>query len=332
MRRAWTLIVAATIAMAGFAQAAIDNSASFLKIPVTAEAMSLGGVLPTQVGPEAIFTNPSGLDVASYRALTLTHAALDGDTRLDALGASVHLNRNAGTLGLSVVALTQNPLTSRDSQGRDAGSYQAYDAAIGLSWSKAFGDNRLGLTAKHLRQAIGPATAAGYAADLGVQRRFNAVSAGFSAQNLGPSLKFVDEASALPLALSAGLSYGAFGALLINLAAQHQPHANRSTVSGGAEVMMFQRNIALRLGYLAPVVSRSLDSAVDPFAHVGLGVGWRFLDRRLKADYSMVPGSRDLGMSHRLTLQWAWSRSAGASSDRFEPDEDYVPPFFQSAP
>ena len=70
--------------------------AASLKISIGAEATSLGGLLPMQEGVDAVFSTCQRSAVTN-NALTLTHAALFADTRVDALGGAFQLNKDRGT-------------------------------------------------------------------------------------------------------------------------------------------------------------------------------------------------------------------------------------------
>ena len=314
------------------AVAQADDGVPALKIPISAEAMSLGGVLPMLEGVDAVFFNPSGLAAVGHNAVTMTHAALHADTRLDAVGGASRLG-NFGSLGVSAIALTQDAITARNADGLDAGSITAYDAVVGLSWGRSIDDHNIGFGAKHVRQTLADVTAQGFAFDLGYQYRFSRAVLGASVQNAGPAIRFIEESNPLPTTVAFGMKYDVKGILLLNTSIAHRPYVNRTITSLGAELSLGQMT-TLRAGYLAPLAADA-SSAARALSNFGFGLGWRFPSKRFKIDYAMMPGDSDLGMTHRFTMQLGWGKGGGSYSSRSMRDEgldspEYTTPFFQA--
>ena len=324
------LVLLATVSPAF--SAVLDDGVSVLKIAVSAEAASLGGVHPMLEGPDAIFFNPSGLQHVNQNAVSMTHAAMYRDTNVDAVAGAFRLGRSWGVLGVSMLALTHKPITARDDNGNKDGSFSAHDTVVGRSWAGGIGRHRLGIGYKNIRQSLAGASATGHAADVGYQHQLPGALLGLAVQNLGSAMKLDEESYALPLTLSVGLRYNLGNILYLNASAAHRPNAPRTTAGLGAEVMLGQ-SISLRAGYLAPLRAASAEAAVGFMSNLGFGVGWKFLAKRLKVDYSMIPGDKHLGMTHRFTMQLGWGQRGDRSRQSWDSDLDsseYYTPYFQS--
>lgn len=287
-----------------------------LKIPPTARDISMGGVSAMSAGAESLFYNPAGIGNLLRPALSLTHAQLNEDVRLDALSAAYPLREGWGRLGVSLMALTMTPITSRDDQGAAGGSFNARDSVLGLSWAGEFhhgyeGRGRAGATLKRVEQRIADVSASGFALDLGAQSNLEAaprVTLAASLQNLGPKMKFIDESFSLPLSASAGAGYILGDAHLIQCGVTHRPNAGRTTVGAGTEFWAAP-SLALRAGYHYSLGgAKSAGVGLNPLAGVGLGAGWRPMKSGLRIDYAFTPGGADLGDAHRVTVGLEFGR------------------------
>lgn len=283
-----------------------------LKTPPTARDISMGGVLAMSAGAESLFYNPAGIGNLLRPALSLTHTQMNEGARLDALSLAYPLSEGRGRLGVSLMALTMSAIPGRDAQGQPAASFTAMDSILGLSWAGEIqhgdeGRGRVGATIKRIEQRIADVGAVGYALDLGVQTNLDAaprVNLAASVQNLGPKMRFIDEAFSLPLSVNVGGGYMLGDALLLQCGASHRPNAGLTTLGMGAELWM-NRSLALRTGYQRAAAASSVSApSQNPLAGIGIGAGWRPMKGDLRIDYAYTLAGSDIGGMHRITLGW----------------------------
>ncbi|MBI4425363.1 MAG: hypothetical protein HY554_16660 [Elusimicrobia bacterium] len=302
MKNANPVLAAALIALSYPCAVLALDGGDILKVPPTARGLSLGGS-EVCTGTEALFYNPSGLAAATRMGVSLSHAQLYEETRLDSIGASAPTA--LGSLGVSALLLTQGALEGRDMDGRATGSFLAVDRVVSVSWAAKVPRSpfRLGFTAKHLEQRIADAKAQGMLADLGLQAQVGSrLSVGASAQNLGKRLQFLSESFAPPLAVgvSAGLDLG--GGLGLLARVRHRPNAALTELGGGMEFSL-GGVMALRASIERPF-SSALPASQNPLlSGFSGGVGLLAL-KGTQLDYAFSPGVEALGQTHRLTLRF----------------------------
>jgi hypothetical protein len=296
--------LAAMPAMAGY------DGASFLTIAPTAREISLGNISAVSQGPQSLFYNPAGAALGSQYGLSVTHAEMFQQTRLDALAFSMPV-ASYGKLGLSLVSLNQGRIEGYDASGNASGGFSASDMSVGLSWSQRISRYALGVTVKHVRQTIANYSATGMAADLGLQAALpvnSDLAVGVSVNNLGPKMKFIEESYSLPLSFNVGSVYAINRAILVHLGATHRPVANNTAASLGAELRLGQ-GFSLRSSYFNKFDKESSGGSskgTSALSSMVFGLGWNVWKQSLLIDYAMVPGTQDLETTHRMSLTVKW--------------------------
>ncbi len=172
------------------------TAAQFLKIPVGARAIGMGGAYVALANDAtAIYWNPAGLTHAGSRgAANFVHTEWLAGTSFDF--ATVVLQAgNFGALGLSFTALSLPDMKVRtEFEPEGTGElFSAIDFAMGLSYARALTDRfSLGVSAKYIRQQIWHMTASTIAFDIGMRFRtdFDRLVLGVSIANFGPKLQF----------------------------------------------------------------------------------------------------------------------------------------------
>ncbi|MDE2293761.1 MAG: UPF0164 family protein, partial [Elusimicrobia bacterium] len=118
------------------ARAAFETGAAFLTIDPSARSAALGGAYTAAAGmADSAFFNPAGLAAMTKNQLMAGHAQWLAQTSFDtlALGLPVH-----GTaFGLTAVRLSAGSIDARTADRASAGSFQAQDAAYGLSMARS---------------------------------------------------------------------------------------------------------------------------------------------------------------------------------------------------
>jgi hypothetical protein len=293
-----TPTLACCLALASTANAI--EGASFLTISPSAREISLGGASAISRGPQALFYNPAGAAESRDYGVALTHAEMFEQTRLEALAFSAPAFGRA-KLGATVVSLTHGRIEATDDAGNSVGSFSASDIAAGLSWSQRVDRYAFGATAKWIRQSIANTSAVGYAAAVGVQSTLASpdLTLGASVTNLGSRMRFLEEAYSLPTSVNIGALYGFKRLIALHVGANHRVATGAIGGSMGMELHLGQ-GIALRSSYMAGERRALLDN-------MAFGVGWNLWSRRLQVDYAMVPGTRELEATHRMSLSFQWA-------------------------
>ena len=294
-------IAAAILTLALPASAGAQESASFLKIGVGAKALGMGGAyaaIATDIS--AIAWNPAGLSWLSSREAGLMHAELAADARYDFLGYG-HPTA-AGVIGFSAARLSHGTVEGRDASGKPTGGFSADDTAVTLAFAPRMGTLRLGGGLKYIRSSIAEVAAQGYALDFGGLYRSAPLGPGtpqlgFSVQNLGPGMRFLDARQPLPLTVAAGAAYRLPAGLTLAADYRQRPYARTSEVSIGTEYSVVQ-SFAVRAGYAS---AAALSGGSGPAGLGGMAGGFGLKARGYSLDYAIMPMG-ELGNAHRLSL------------------------------
>ena len=306
--------------------AAGSTSAAFLKIPVGARAVAMAGAF-TAVSddPYAVYWNPAGLAYLKDKSLAFTHNdyfgglkqefmvyTLEG-SRLPAFVKPAALRKGVWGLGLNYF-YTPKDLERRSGLNESdplypisasEGTFRAYDLAFSLGYGFAYNpDTNVGAAVKFINQTIADESGSSAALDLGVTRSFNwrgrLFTAGASAQNIGPGIKFISRRYNLPFTLRAGLSHrlpdtGALVSVDISKSADNYPF-----FALGLEQPLTNRLI-LRSGYRYRLHGNELG------AWSGFSAGLGLVFDRLSLDYAFSPFG-ELGNSHRFSLAFRFGK------------------------
>lgn len=253
----------------------------------------------------AIEYNPAGISSIVGTEVWFTHLQYFERVGLESLTFAKPFRR--GTLGLNTKFLHLKD-TARDAFGNSQGDFINWDLAQTFAVSYRLRPNLfVGASGKILLQKLANSRAAGVAGDLGVHYSFPKLqsSMGISVQNIGPSLKFIQERDPMPLSVLVGgairIKTRVVAAMDFKAARDERPQVKMGVEYQAVERLRFRAGYAMKTGRLE--------------GHSGLsaGMGWRFGSAYL--DYAFTP-SQELGLSHRLSLGFRFAPSAAASRVR----------------
>ncbi len=286
------------------------TGAAFLKIGIGARPLGMGSAFTAVANDvNAIAWNPGGLVQLSQKEISATHTRLFADTNLDFLGYACPTG--FGTFGMSAVYLTQGEIEGRGENREKTASFEASDIAFAVSAARRLtGSVGLGANFKIIQQKIEQEKAVGFALDLGgiYKTRIPNLNLGLSVQNIGPSMRFIEQSYSLPLSLSIGAGYSLFGGMTLALDLKHQLYSSQTSISLGTEYLAMQGALALRAGYLSQIAQgtdlvKQLrgtgSSRIGSFTGLGAGLGIKVF--KLALDYSFIPFG-ELGNVQRLTF------------------------------
>ncbi|HHM24350.1 MAG TPA: PorV/PorQ family protein [Bacteroidetes bacterium] len=172
------------------------TAGQFLKIPVGARAIAMGGAYSALASDvTAIYWNPAGLArISSTASAGFAHARWLAGTNYDFAAAAVRLG-SAGTVGVSFISLTMPDMPVRtEFEPEGTGEFfSAMDFALGVSFARAITDRfRLGFNAKYVREQIWHMAASALALDIGILFRtdFDWLTLGVSVSNFGPKMRY----------------------------------------------------------------------------------------------------------------------------------------------
>lgn len=282
------------------------SGAVFLKLSAGARPAAMGEAFAGVADDvNAIFFNPAGTATLEKSEFTAQYGSWFQDIGYNALGFARPVE-GVGSLGLGIVNLSVNDIERRSIDSVEPeGKFGASDYAYILHYSRAVSDEKkiyAGVNAKIISQKLDDQTAGALAADIGALWRtpFRTLSAGLVVQNLGGSVKFVNESDPLPLNIKLGFGYKwVFGEKnLLNAALDlNLPRDNDAMVGAGAEyVRKFKWDIscAARAGY--KTVSQEKLGGLSGLTG-GFGVRWK----EFGLDFAWVPYG-DLGDTYRYSL------------------------------
>jgi hypothetical protein len=268
----------------------------FLKIGVGARSSGLAGAYSAVVDNSmAVFWNPAGLVNLEGTDISFSHSEYVENIRHEVV--SVATRTPIGSFGLGAGALYADDLELREEPGEPEGYFRFDDYLVSLSYSRRMSkESDFGLTLKLLQERIYKYTTTGYALDLGVAFKPEAVNNLIltgAVQNLGPKLKYIDVPFRLPLLFRAGASYRVpvqllDGRWLVSAEGSKAIDADYS-YSGGIEYS-HRSGLALRTGYR--------------FGHdnESFSAGAGFIISHLRLDYSYTPWDYELGAEHWMSV------------------------------
>lgn len=172
------------------------TAAQFLKIPIGARAVGMGGAYVALVKDvSSFYWNPAGLTkVGTTGAANFSHTQWLADTQLNFAGAVVRAG-NLGVIGLSFTSLSMPEMSVRtEFEPEGTGEYfSAMDMALGLSYARTITDRfSFGVSMKYIREQIWHSSASAMAFDLGILFRtdFDWLVLGMSVANFGPKMQY----------------------------------------------------------------------------------------------------------------------------------------------
>jgi hypothetical protein len=258
----------------------------------------------------AAYWNPAGLSLVEQPQAAFTHnKSVEGmDLQYLSLAWPV---RPGSTLNLNLTRFSASGFEAYDAQGVRKGSVEGGDTALGLAYGHDLLQDvggrpmlSLGANAKGIQEELASVKARTLALDLGALAIWrldgyrskapwlgSEVRVGFTAQNLGPGLKFDRERSPLPTTYRVGLAWQAHPSgdpltlSIDQVLGRDQPHY----VALGMEYVAW-RLMAFRAGF------RSGQDIGHGFRG---GVGFKF--KTFDVDYAFA-GFGELGSMHRVGI------------------------------
>jgi hypothetical protein len=203
---------------AGFFVGEGATGASFLKIPVSARAAALGGVLNGIAGDiSTIDTNPAGLVNFTRTDIIATYIDYLEDTSLQSVAAGFPLSSRGSSraseddhggslfrkkqLGMGVeYRVFHAEDDTRDALGVKAGDLDIRDQLLSVGFAMTPSPVlSVGVTGKYISQKLADESLTNFAGDAGFEYKLNPnFTLAGAIQNLGPSKAFISEKDPLP--------------------------------------------------------------------------------------------------------------------------------------
>lgn len=281
------------------ARADTTSGLAFLRIGIGARASGMGeAFVAVSDDASATFWNPAGLALVEKTQVMFMSNSFIQDISQEymALAADVGVVK----LGAAVNIVHLGTLEKRDVQGNLEGEFKPFDLAASVSVAYPLREwVDVGGTAKGIVEDIDTETAYGALFDAGVIVRPGPAGLAVAgvAQNLGPSMKFIDVPFDAPRTFRAGASYvhpleGVRGR--VGLACDLVfPMDDDTQVNLGFE---YTHNdlVSGRLGYRGRADTQGIST----------GLGVRYLG--FTVDYAYVPFSEHLGNTHRIGVSYTF--------------------------
>ena len=283
----------------------------FLKIGVGARPAGMGGsFVAVADDANALFWNAAGIARidADKSQLSLNHANWPAELSFDQAGYVFHLKKIPGALGVSVRALSMQPMVETTSYQPDPniGTGNTFDAgmlAAGVTYARSFTDKfSAGVTANFINEGLAEFSQQTFAFDVGTLYDVGTLGMkiGMAISNIGSQIKFIDRESRIPaifrVGTSATLLQGADQRLLGTFEFSHPPD-NSERLNVGAEYA-FHKYVFLRGGY-------NINYDTDGLA---AGAGFHFpvsVAGMADLDYAYTD-MKDLGGAHRFSLTFTF--------------------------
>ncbi len=212
MIKATTLIFCFLLCLTSNAQIGGLTNFEFLRLPVSARATGLGGIIVSiqDEDPSLALNNPAVVDSANHRLLSFNHnfnfAGVSNGTFTYA--HNLGYQDLTGVFGIQYINYGSFALT--DDIGNVQGEFSARETAINFGASKQMNERiRLGVLARFISSSLESYNASGIAADLGLyySKPNSSSSIGIVLKNVGLQLsQFNTEEKGLPLDLQIGYS------------------------------------------------------------------------------------------------------------------------------
>lgn len=270
---------------------------TFLKIGVGAKAIGMG---ESQVAATddlyAAFWNPAGLINLERPQLALMHNEWFAEINQEFVGIALPIGKS-NTVGISANFLSFGDIQGRDENGNLTEIFRPYDLAMVLSYARGFGNKMsFGINAKYIREQISDENGTGVAFDFGGLYTLPKLplSIGINAQNVGPRVKYVEDAFQLPFVLRVGTAYRFFNDNAILSMDFIRPTDNDNAFAAGIGYTI-ANTLQIRTGYKYQLGGNDLG------AISGLTGGFGLSILRFQIDYALVSFG-DLGLTHRLSL------------------------------
>ncbi len=258
------------------------SAAQFLNIPVGTRATGVGNAITASVNDAtAMYWNPGALAAVNRRQVHIEHSEWFADLRHNFLGVTLPI-QGAGTVGLSVSALTMDDMEETTLQEQDGTGrmFGAYSYAAGVTYAQyLMTDFAIGMTVKYIHEQIWNSSSGGFAFDLGTTyvTPFDGIRFGVRFANFGQKLNIdgrdlnvpvdIDRGSEgnnprvpgrletkefdLPLMLQAGIAWDGYKSDLARVTLMVDgvsPSDDNQHVNAGVELAFFEELFAVQAG------------------------------------------------------------------------------------
>ncbi len=286
-----------------FASGIGTTGAQFLKIGTGARPVAMGGSFVAVANDaNAIYWNPAGLSEIKVRQIATTYQSwFEGInyTYLSYIQPLRDTSIDYGTIGISIAYLNTGNIPKTDIDADDniieqGDCFGAFDTYLILSYGGRIRNLLLGSNVKFIKQKIEEETASTYALDGGIlyipsdNLRF-----GLAIQNIGGTIKFVDESDPLPVNIKAGITYRFDSNSLLSLDTNFPLECNQPNFHLGVEHPL-SNLFVFRGGYKTDTISD-----LDALSGLSLGLGFKW--NRYHIDYAWVPYG-NLGQTHYISF------------------------------
>jgi hypothetical protein len=269
------------------------SGSRFLLLGVGARAVGMGEAFTGLADDaSAAYWNPAGLtQLKGIELLSMYNSWFEGVNHLYA-GISMKLGEKRA-LAVSANAVTYDDIPRVDDTGVMQGVFGASDVALAAEYAQRVRDDfSVAAGVKVIRESIDGENGVGIAADFGsLYKPVPRLGIGLAVQNMGQGVKFVNDVTALPMQIRAGVGYKAIEKPMKELSvtgdAVFLPDDNSVSTNFGGE-LVFNRSLALRSGV------KLGKTAVPTF-----GVGFKI--HNISIDWSTELFG-DLGNPNRLSV------------------------------
>jgi len=284
-----------------------ESGLTFLRLGTNATAAGTGDA-QTAYSRDAFSTywNPAGLAAATSNSAALSYHAWVADMQTYALAARFRAGQRAG-VGLFVTTTGSGGLEARTQPGDPDGLFSVRFLSTGLSYGRAFGPVRAGVTVKYLSEKVYSETAVGYGFDVGIQSSLldESLHAGLALLNVGEMNELDAVATKLPRMVRAGIAFSplevqmedddaVFVQSLLIAEVMHRLTDEKTQLHLGLEATLFEL-FSLRTGYITR----------DALRRFTFGAG--FIYEGIHFDYAFLPFESGFeGSGHILTVIYFW--------------------------
>lgn len=265
----------------------------FLKLGIGARACAIGEAFSSIADDgSASYWNPAGLGNIEDLTFFMMHTEWLMGTRFEYFSGTIPLD--IGTINLSVTYLSSGEIEGRNEFGELTNPYENSNISVGIAYGKKILTNFLfGIQAKSIQEKIDQNSGIGFGFDTGFIYKSNfGLSLGIAIQNLGTSIKLIEDNTKLPITFRAGISYSTMTSYGRITPAFDLEVTNTIKKNIGLEFVILNI-LALRGGYRMGLDQRYLTA--------GTGVSYSFGKINLQIDYAYA-GLSDLGGGHKISL------------------------------
>lgn len=266
-------------------------TALLLMEDIGARTMALGGAFGAVADDvHTIRYNPAGLAQLNQNEFSFTHVASFVDIYYESLKFGMPLRNGKSAIGFEIDYLNYGSIERRDHLNVSHGNYSANETAFTFCFATRARENiKFGANLKMWMGKIDNEKANAFAVDMGALYIVNnALNFGFSIQNMGTKVKYIEEEEDLPLNIRLSARYMPFMifppivSLDFNI-----PKNNKLEINAGVEFWLNEA-IAIRGGYRDKVDEGKISG--------GFGIrGYTF-----QLDYAYLFTS-ELDGAHRIT-------------------------------